>query len=150
MISQQSHSYAISFCLLMMLNSAKQLCTSLTIHIYKYIDLDQLHTWSLDSGLLFSINKCIHLSFNNKKTSYLVGRDTLLQLHSHRDLGILLSNDLTWSNHYEHIISKAYKYLGLLRRIFGNCQSIRAKNSLFNSCQIPTKLLFPIVESILD
>ena len=90
-------------------------------------DLDQLHTWSLDSDLLFSINKCIHLSFNNKiSTSYSVGSVTLPQLHSHCDLGILLSNDLTWSNHYNHIISN-YKYLGLLRCIFGNCQSIRAK-----------------------
>ena len=97
-------------------------------HLHLQQDLDQLHTWSLDSDLLFSINKCIHLSFNNKiPTSYSVGSDTLPQLHSHCDLGILLSNDLTWSNHYNHIISKAYKYLELLRCIFSNCQSIRAK-----------------------
>ena len=119
------------FCNLFLFADAAKLTKTivhLSDHSHLQQDLDQLHTWSLDSDLLFSINKCILLSFNNKiPTSYSVGSDTLPQLHFHRDLGILLSNDLTWSNHYNHIISKAYKYLGLLRRIFGNCQSIEAK-----------------------
>ena len=45
-------------------NSAKQLSAS-NDYSHKQQDLDQLHTWSLDSDLLFSINKFIHLSFNN-------------------------------------------------------------------------------------
>ena len=36
-------------------------------------------------------------------------------------------NYLTIIHENSHIISKAYKYLGLLRFIFGNSQSIRAK-----------------------
>ena len=88
-------------------------------------DLDQLYTWSCDFDLRFSINKCIHLSFNNKmSTSYSVASNTLPQLHSYCDLGLRLSDDLSWGNHYEHITSKAYKYLGLLRHIFSSCHSI--------------------------
>ena len=34
----------------------------------------------------------------------------------HRDLGILVSNDLTWNEHYSAIISKAYKSLYFIRR----------------------------------
>ena len=101
-------------------------------HLHLQDDLDQLCTWSHNSDLLFSINKCIHLSFNNKiPTSYSVATTTLPQLHSHRDLGLLLSVDLSWRNHYDHITSKAYKYLGLLRRVFSSCYSIRAKKNLY-------------------
>ena len=51
-------------------------------------DLDQLYIWSINSNLLFSINKCIHLSFNNKTpTSYSVNGNILPQLHSYHDLG---------------------------------------------------------------
>ena len=110
-------------------------------------------TWSHNSDLLFSINKCIHLSFNNKiPTSYSVATTTLphVQLHSYRDLGLLLSDDFSWRNHYDHITSKAFKYLGLLKRIFSSCYSIRAKKSLCNSCQITTNILFSTVESIPD
>ena len=41
-------------------------------------DLNQLHTWTIDGDLLLSINKCIHLSFNNKTpTSYSVNEHSL-------------------------------------------------------------------------
>ena len=36
----------------------------------------------------------------------------------HKDLGILFSSDLSWTEHYNHIIPKAYKTVELLRRIF--------------------------------
>ena len=95
-------------------------------------DLDQLYIWSIDSDLFFGISKCIYLSFNNKTpTSYSLDGNTLPRLHSHRDLGIQISDNLSWENHYKHITSKAYRYLGLLRRAFSNCHSVKAKKTLY-------------------
>ena len=34
----------------------------------------------------------------------------------HKDLGIILSSDLNWNNHYKSITARAYKVLGLIRR----------------------------------
>lgn len=49
-------------------------------------------TWSIDSDLLFSINRCTYLSLNNTiSTWYSVGSNTLPQLRSHCDLGLLVS-----------------------------------------------------------
>ena len=95
-------------------------------------DLDRLFIWSINNDLSFSIPKCIHLSFNSKLvTTYFINGSSLPQPHSHRDLGLQLSSDLSWSKHYEYITSKAYKYLGLLGHVFNNCHSIRAKKLLY-------------------
>ena len=51
----------------------------------------------------------------------------------HRDLGVVFSTDLSWNKHYEHIITKAYRSLGLLRRTFSNTNSISVKKLLYTS-----------------
>ena len=37
------------------------------------------------------------------------------RLDSHTDLGIILSEDLSWDKHYKSITARAYKMLGLIR-----------------------------------
>ena len=58
----------------------------------------------------------------------------------HKDLGILFTSDLSWSQHYQLITSKAYKTLGLLHRTFtGN--STQAKKLLYISL-VRSQLLY--------
>ena len=64
-------------------------------------DLQNLHDWSLDNHLVFNIS----VSFSNKYSSaYSINFLHLPQLNLHCDLGVLLSTNLTWSTHSEHII----------------------------------------------
>ena len=51
----------------------------------------------------------------------------------HRDLGILISGNLPWTNHYDHICSRAYRMLGLLRRVFSATVCMIDKNNLYTS-----------------
>ena len=44
-----------------------------------------------------------------------------------------MSDDLTWNQHYEKIIPKAYRMLGLLWRSFSQFQSVSAKRTLYLS-----------------
>ena len=48
-----------------------------------------------------------------------------------KDLGIMVSDDLSWSNHLTHITNKAYKKLGLLRRSLCYNNSTSTKKRLY-------------------
>ena len=66
----------------------------------------------MSNELNFNISKCVNLSFNNKiPTCYQINSTTLPQISQHRNLGLLLSHNLSWSNHYQWI---CIKELGLL------------------------------------
>ena len=54
-----------------------------------------------------------------------------------QNLGIIISSDLDWSDHFQYISSQAYKTFGLLRRTFCNCNSIHAKKLLYLSLVRP-------------
>ena len=77
-------------------------------------DLDSLAKWSVDWNLFFNTNKFIHLSFNTRfTTSYSVNGTPIASTSTHRDLGIIISSNLSWNEHYNSILAKAYRTLGL-------------------------------------
>ena len=85
--------------------------------------------WSLVKELYFGIPKCAFLSFNNKLPAfYHIDSNMLSHLSKHCDLGIQISSNLSWSNHYNMICSKAYRFL---RRTFGKFGTTEAKRSLY-------------------
>ena len=48
-----------------------------------------------------------------------------------KDLGVLISSDLTWTSHISYITAKAYKILGLLRWTFGSSHNPMAMKKLY-------------------
>ena len=83
-------------------------------------------TWSVDWKLSFNEMKCILLSFYSKCPQ-----------SQHKDLGIVMSHDLSWSSHLSVIANHAYKKLGLLRRTFSSVTSVSTKKRLFLSLVRP-------------
>jgi len=68
-----------------------------------------LFVWLQDNDLNFNIKKSIHLSFKQKfLTTYSLFHSIVPHVDSHRDLGIALSEDLSWEKHHDTIIARAY------------------------------------------
>ena len=98
-------------------------------------DVDNLDGWSINSDLLFSLSKILFMSFKpHLQTSYSIGNNVIpvSKVSTHRDLGINISSDFDWGPHHQHIISKAYWMLGLLRRSFSTNITAISKKHLYN------------------
>lgn len=98
-------------------------------------DINALLQWSIQSNLIFSSPKCAILHFWGNPSEYcdyyldnikIDGKDTI------KDLGILITTDLTWTTHHNQIVSKAYRVLGLIRRSFST-NIIEIKKQLYLS-----------------
>ena len=97
-------------------------------------DINCLFNWSSTTHLSFHPSKSCHLSFNQKfPTSYTINGTTINSLPIHKDLGVLISNNLEWSPHQDFVLTKAYKTLGLIRRTFSQSISSSVKVKLYIS-----------------
>ena len=68
----------------------------------------------IQSTLKFNTSKSVHLHFKPKITTTFRLLDVPVVTNAtHKDLGIILSVNLSWNYHNKHITSKAYRILGL-------------------------------------
>ena len=64
---------------------------------------------------------------------YSLSGTSIAQVNVHRDLGLILQENLKWNNHYNHISAKAYRQLGLIKRTFSSINSASTKKRLYLS-----------------
>ena len=97
-------------------------------------DLNNLFQWSL-SNITFNTAKSTFLSFGNVRSEAAINLclngQPIPQSHTHKDLGVIISDDLSWSSQYSYIVSKALKTLGLIKRTVGSSASIQVRMSLY-------------------
>ena len=77
-------------------------------------DLGKLATWSQSSGLLFYEAKCKHITRKTKPilSSYKLNNTALELYAAEKDLGVWISQDLTWYKQANEQSSRANKLLG--------------------------------------
>ena len=108
-------------------------------------DLNHLSSWSMNWKLSFNELKCFLLAFQSNHPSrslpdpslsapsYHINGQVVNHCQHHKDLGIIMSSDLSWANHHASIVTQAYKKLGLLRRSFCSSNNISTKKLLYLS-----------------
>ena len=89
---------------------------------YLQTDFNNLGKWAKKWQLRFNEEKCeamrITHSRDKSTTNYKLGK-ALKDVKSFKDLGIIISKDLTWSEHISTMVNKANQVLGLIRRSVG-------------------------------
>jgi len=81
-------------------------------------DLIYLSNWSKQPSCRFIHLKVLMCPL--KATSYNINDCPIKTSHLHKDLGVIISNDLNWDKHHDYILKKAYKTHGFVRRTFSN------------------------------
>ena len=83
------------------------------------------------------MSKCKTIRLLLKQTEetshYSVQDNTIEQVNSYRDLGITVTQDLSWSQQHSKICGKAYMSLNLIRRIIPTNYSTNLKKQLYLS-----------------
>ena len=62
---------------------------------------------------------------------YFLGRVKLERVHVEKDLGVLVSTNLSWNSHIDHITFKAHRMLNLLNRTCRDLTNIKTKKLLY-------------------
>ena len=99
-------------------------------------DLQQLEKWSKNWKLNFNTDKCKVMCFGrNLKFSfkYRLCASDLRNTTEFNDLGLLVSNSLSWKPHIQNIIAKAHRTLGLIKRTLGFHAPLKSKLLLYKS-----------------
>ena len=111
-------------------------------------DLNMACNWSKECSLSFNCSKSVVIHFwcnHETPAKYLLNNNYIETRDSIKDLGVMITSNLSWSNHCNMITAKAYKQLGLIRRSFTtNCVS--AKKQLYISL-VCSQLLYIALKS---
>ena len=95
-------------------------------------DLKSLEEWAAKWGMRFNASKCYIMSLaRNPPSSFMYSLDnTFLQtVSSNPYLGVLFSNNLTWTEHINKITKKANCSLGFLKRNLRHCPTSCKKSA---------------------
>ena len=89
-----------------------------TVSTHFLHDSDSLADWCLTWKLSPNSSKCasVHSSFSSSCSStYNINGHPIKSVTQYKDIGIIVQNNLTWSEHTHHIRAKAYQSLYLIR-----------------------------------
>ena len=108
-------------------------------------DLDETLLWCQTWKLKLNTEKCTTMTFTNNRTNqniYNINHQQVTASNTARDLGITISNTLTFDEHYKTICTKAFQSFSLIRR-FMHLQhaSMETKRQLY-LCLVRSKLTY--------
>ena len=82
-------------------------------------DLDKLYEWSVTWRMNFIHYKCKILTVSRRKApvflNYMLNGNSLEHVTSFKDLGVLVSFDLSWKGHINNVVSKCNRVNGMIR-----------------------------------
>ena len=107
-------------------------------HLQFQQDIISVETWCQTWKLPLNFSKCNSLRFTlaqhqSDDFKYTLNNELVQLAQSQRDLGIITTVNLTWADHYNHVCSKAYRSLNLIRRTISTNSPVNLKKQLYIS-----------------
>jgi len=103
-------------------------------------DLNLLYNWGIRWSMDFNVSKCfsmtVTLNRNIIHSTYHINGVPVENVDSYKYLGVYISSKMQWNKTVDHMIGKANKTLGLLKRNFSSCSS-HIKEKLYLSLVRP-------------
>lgn len=97
--------------------------------------LDQFVMWCISSDLHLNVNKCKTITFTRKKSpivfDYRILDQSVVRCTSLKDLGVLLDSELTMTYHVDHVVSKARRMLGFIKRFSKEFEDVFVLRTLY-------------------
>ena len=103
-------------------------------------DLQSLEIWVNKNRMALATDNCATLTFRGKDTIFKLFGESLKTEANVRNLGISLTNDLTWNMHISKKVAKANGVLYLLRKNVSQSVGARIKIGLYKSLVLPNLL----------
>ena len=93
-------------------------CSSLSDVMLLESDLHKLEEWTIKWQMTFNVDKCavLHLGKNNDQHQYSLGNNVIKSSDTERDLGVLVSNTMKFSEQVNSAVCKANATLGMIKR----------------------------------
>jgi hypothetical protein len=99
--------------------------------------IKKCHTWSSMWKMKFNVSKSYIMSMTNRQHvsvfDYVLGNTILEHVNVLRDLGVLVTSNLSWSDHIINIKAKAMRNLGFIKRTLGYKSPLQARKLLYLS-----------------
>ena len=97
--------------------------------------LTNMDTWTRHNNIQFNASKCKVLTVTRKKSLlnfiYKIDSVEVEHVSTEKDIGINITNSLTWNTHIHAITAKVNKLLGLLKRTCPLLNNVSARRSLY-------------------
>ena len=96
-------------------------------------DLDAISDWSDCWNLKFKVPKCAHLRFGSVSpdSSFTINGVPVPTVTVYKDVGVLITSNLSFTPHLNRILSKAYNSLGMVRRVVPSNSNMDLKRTLY-------------------
>lgn len=98
-------------------------------------ELTRLVKWSKDWHMEFNVDKCKSMSINRKISPYVfnysMSGTRLEKVKQFRDLGVIVTDTLSWDIHIENMVKRANRNLWMVMRTLGYSVSLKAKKLMY-------------------
>ena len=111
--------------------------TSFNDSVQLQSDIDSLSSWCRTWNLSLNQDKCavmrLSLRSHTDPHTYAINNSNIKISSNQRDLGAIISHNLSWDTHYSYICANAYRALNFIRRNIALSALQHLKKSLYLS-----------------